>query len=113
VVSNKFLSSYRTIQKKETLQKFREIKIGTYYRDGTCIDKEFHIISLSSTGALNLSCMNCRLPSVWYSVSSQTFASMSLVTDISILLVLHHSSGMFAGSDDINTTFFTHHNKRK
>jgi hypothetical protein len=107
VVSNKFLSAYRTIQKKETLQKFREIKIGTYYRDGTCTDREFRIISLSSTGALNMSCMNYRLPSVWYSVSSQTFASMSLVTDICILLVLHHSSGMFAGSDDINNILHT------
>lgn len=100
-------------KKKETLQKFREIKIGTHYRDGTCTGREFHILSLSSTGALNMSCMNYRLPSVWYSISSQTFASMSLVTDISILLVLHHSSGMFAGSDDINTASFTHHNKRK
>lgn len=113
MVSNKFLSAYRTIQKKETLQKFREIKIGTYYRDGTCTDREFHIISLSSTGTLNMSGVNYRLPSVLYSVSSQTFASVSLVNDVCILLVLHHSSGMFAGSDDIKTTFFTHHNKRK
>ena len=100
-------------KKKETLKKFREIKIGTYYRDGTCSDREFRIISLSSTGALIMSCMNYRLPLVWYSISSQTFASMSPVTDISILLVLHHSSGMFSGSDDINTASFTHHNKRK
>jgi hypothetical protein len=113
VVSNKFLSAYRTIQKKETLKKFRVVKIDIYYRAGTCTDREFHIISLNSTGALNMGCMNYRLPSVWYSIPFQTFASMSLVTDICILLVLRHSSGMFAGNDDINTTFFTHHNKRK
>jgi hypothetical protein len=69
--------------------------------------------SVSSTGALDMSCMNCWLPSVWYSISSQTFAIMSLVIDVSILLVLHHSSGIFAGSDDINTTSFTQRNKRK
>jgi len=100
-------------KEKETLKKFRENKIGTYYRDGTCTDREFHIVSLSSTGPLNMSCMNYRLPSVWYSISSQTFAIMSLVTDISILSVLHHNSGMFAESDIINTASFTHHNKRK
>jgi hypothetical protein len=47
--------------------------------------------SLSSTGALGMSCMNYWLPSVWYSISSQTFAIMSLATDVIILLVLHHS----------------------
>jgi len=72
-------------------------------------DREFHIVSLSSTGVLNMSCMNYRLPLVWYSISSRPLP----VTDISILLILHHSSGMFAGSDDINTASFTHHNKRK
>jgi hypothetical protein len=49
-------------KKRETLQKFREIKIGTYYRDGTCTDREFNIVPLSSTGSLNMSCMIYRLP---------------------------------------------------
>jgi hypothetical protein len=31
-------------KKKETLQKFKEIKIGAYYRDGTDTDREYHII---------------------------------------------------------------------
>jgi hypothetical protein len=71
-----FFQSTGQFKKKETLKKFREIKIGTYYNDGTCTGREFLIISLSSTEALSMSFMNYRLPSVWYSISSQTFASI-------------------------------------
>lgn len=57
--------------------------------------------------------MNHRLPLIWYSVSSQTFASTSLVTDATISLAVHSSSGMFAGNDDTNTAVFTQRNKKK
>ena len=44
VVSNNFFQPTGQFKKKKTFKKFREIKIGTYYRDGTCTDREFHII---------------------------------------------------------------------